>query len=151
MTAPWSVELDQNIFLVIKHDILVVFGHNHCHRSFLLLWNGLGFDTWLNLTVNIILDELAHVLLGNFSPGERELLVLDCILNGEGRPFADLEIQVSGVGTESFGINGCEVNFAFVLLSERLELSGELCPLLGSFREYVCKRNAGLEVIFRII
>ena len=147
MTAPWSIELDQDIFLVVKHDIFVVLRNNHRYRSFLLLRDGLGLDAGLDLAINIVLHELAHVLVGNFCSGEGELLVLDCILDSEGRPFADLEVQVAGVSAESFGINGGKVDFALVFLSEGLELSGELCPFLGSFREDVGKWNASLQII----
>jgi hypothetical protein len=92
MTAPWSVELDQNIFLIVKHNIFVVLGDNHYHWSFLLLRDGLGLDAGLDLAINVVLHKLAHVHLGDLCSTERELLILGGILNGEGRPIADLKV-----------------------------------------------------------
>jgi hypothetical protein len=118
MTAPWSIKLNQNIFLVVKHNVFVILGDNHRHWSFLLLRDRLRLDAGLNLAINIVLNKLAHVLLGDLCSAEWELLILDGILNGEGRPLADLKIQVSGMCTKSFGINCRKVDFALVLLSK---------------------------------
>jgi hypothetical protein len=92
MATPWSIELDQNILLVVKHDIFVVLRDNYCHWSFLLLRDRLGLDAGLDLAINKVLYKLAHVLIGEFGSAEGELLILDGILDSEGRPFPDLTI-----------------------------------------------------------
>ena len=147
VTAPWSIKLHQDILLVVKHDIFVILRNDHRHRSLLLLRDGLGLDAGFDLAINVILDKLAHELLGKLRSCKGEFLVLHCVLDGEGWPLADLKVQVPGVCTESFCINGGKVDFALVLLSESFELSGKFGSLLGTFREDVGKRNAGLEII----
>jgi hypothetical protein len=92
VTAPWGVEFDQNIFFVVKHNVFVVLRDNYCHWSFLFLWDRLRLDTRLDLAVNVILHKLAHVLLRDLCSAEWELLILDGILNGEGRPLAHLQV-----------------------------------------------------------
>lgn len=64
MTAPWSIELDQNVFAVIQHNVFEVLRDNYCHWSFLLLRDRLGLDTGFDAAINIVLHKLAHVLLG---------------------------------------------------------------------------------------
>jgi hypothetical protein len=118
MTTPWSVELNQNIFVIVKDNIVVVLRDNNGHWSFLLLWDRLRLDTGLDLAINIILDKLAHVLFGDFGSAEWELLVFDSVLNGEGRPLAHLKVQVSGVCAKCFGINCRKVNFALEFLRQ---------------------------------
>jgi len=92
VTAPGSIELDQNVLLVVEHNVLVVLRDDHRHRSFLLLWDRLGLDAGFDLAINIVLHKLAHVLLGDLRPAEGELLIIDCVLDSEGRPLADLEV-----------------------------------------------------------
>lgn len=147
MTAPWSVKLDQDIFLVIKHDVLVVLGDNHGYRAFLLLRDGLGLDAGLDLAVDVLLNELAQVFLGDLCSAKGEFLVLGGVLDGKSRPLADFQVQVPRVCTESLGINGCKIDLALVLLSKRLELGGELGTLLGGLCEDVRKRNTRLDTI----
>jgi hypothetical protein len=92
MTAPWSIELNQNIFLIVKYNIFVVFRNNHRHWSFLLLRDRLGLDAGFDIAINVVLHKLADVLLGDFRSAEGELLILDSILDDKGRPFADLKV-----------------------------------------------------------
>ena len=68
---------------------------------------------------------------------ERELLVLDGFLNSEGWPFADVEVQVLGVLAEGFGVDGCEVDFAFVFFGDGLQFGDELLALFGGLGEDV--------------
>ena len=145
MTAPWSIELDQNIFLVVKHDVFVVLRNNHHHRSFLLLRDGLGLDAGFDLAINVVLHELAHLLFGEVplrSKGNFWFLTVSWMAKAGHLPTS--RFRFPACAPKCFGVNCCKINLALVLLSERLELSGELCALLGCFCEDVGKRNAGL-------
>ena len=52
---------------------------------------------------------------------EGEFLVLDGFLDGESGPLVNFEVEVSGVGSERFRVNGCETDFSLMLLSQGLE------------------------------
>lgn len=126
MTAPWSVELDQDILLVIKDDLIVVLGNDDGDWAILLLWNSLGLDAWLDLASNEIVNKLANCL-GSKLVGlvEWELLVLDSFLDGESWPLANLKVEVATVLSESLCVNSSEVDLALVLLSDLLEVLGK--------------------------
>ena len=146
MTAPGSVILEKNIVFVIQNYLFVVVGHNDLNRAFLLLRNRLRLDAGGDLAIDEVLDECANVGVGKLLLLiERKLLILDRLLDGESWPFAIFEIQVTGVCTESLGINGGEADNTLVLLCERLELSGQLSALLWGFREYVGQWDASLR------
>ena len=69
--------------------------------ALLLLRNRLALDTWRNLAVDKVLDESADIIMCEFlALVKGELLVLDGLLDGEGGPFVDFKVEVSGVGTE---------------------------------------------------
>lgn len=149
VSAPRSVELEKDILLVVHHNILVVLGHNNSDWTLLLLWDRLALDRWLNLASNEVLEKLANLLLadrlGVTGVGVRELLVLGDVLDGEGGPLADLEVEVAGVLAKGGGVDGGEVDLALVLLSDGLEGVGERSALFGGLGEDVGERNAGLE------
>ena len=116
MSTPRSVEFNENILLVVKYDIFICVRHNHSHRPVILFGNGLGFDARLHVAVDVILDELADMLLIDRASGEWEFLVLASVLDGKGGPLADLEVQVASVRAECLGVDGGEVDLALVLL-----------------------------------
>ena len=146
VTAPWCVKLKENIFVIIKDDILVIVRHNDLNGTFVLLWDRFGFDAGLNLAVNKVLDEGTNVLLSQFlALIEGEFLVLDGLLNGEGGPFVDLKVQVTGVSTKGFGVNGGKADSALVLLGNGLELGSDLIAFFRGFSEDVGERDASLE------
>lgn len=147
MTTPWRIEFQKDILVVVEDNIFVVVRNDDSNGTLLLLWNRLRFDTRFNLAIDKGLDEIADVLLRKLlGLVEWEFLILDSLLNGEGRPLANFEVEVAGVGTKSFGVNGCEVDCTFVLLGKGLEGGGEFCTLFRSFGEDVGKGNAGLGV-----
>ncbi len=146
MTAPRSVELNENIDIVIKDNVLVVVRNHHMHRSFLLLRNGFRLDGWLNLALKHILDELANIFLGDLLVlVEGVLQVLDSLVNCESRELVDLEVQVASVRTVSLSINGGNRNGTPVLLSHWPQHVCKLSSLLRSLGKDIGKRNAGLE------
>ena len=69
--------------------------NHNLHGPFLFLGNWLRLDAWLDLAVkealhkgaNVLLRDLLLLVIG-------ELLVLDDLLDGEGGPFAVLQIEV---------------------------------------------------------
>lgn len=149
VSTPGGVELEENILLAVNDNLLVVLGHNNSDWALLLLWNWLALDAWLNLAGNEVLDEFSNLLLaeslGRAGLGVGELLVLGGVLDSESWPCADLEVEVACVLTESAGVDGCKVDLALVLLSDRLEGLGESLALLGGLSENVGERDSGLE------
>ncbi len=138
MTAPWGVELEKNIVLILQNDLFVVVGHNDLDRALLLFWNRLRLDAGVDFAINEGLNECANIIVRNLLVlVKRKLLVLDSLLDGKSWPFAIFEVQITSVRTESLGVNGGEADDTLVLLCERLEFSGQLSALLWSFCEYV--------------
>lgn len=101
VTAPWGIELEENIMVIVHNNVLVIVGYNNLHWAFLLLGNRLGLDAWVNLAVNEVLDEFADVIVGDLHVlVERKLLVLDGLLNGKRGPLVDFEVQITSVCAE---------------------------------------------------
>ena len=122
VTAPWGVEFQEYVIIIVHHNIFVVVGNDDLYWPFLFLGDWLRLDAWLDLAVKELLHEGANVLLGDLLLLVKgELLVLDDLLNGEGGPFAVLQIQVLRVGAESFCVNRGEVDFALMLLGKGLQ------------------------------
>ena len=148
VSAPRRVELEQDVLLVVDDELLVVLRDDDGDGSFLLLRDRLGLDARLDLAGDKVVEELADGLFAQgFDAallGEGELLVLLRVLDGEGRPVANLEVQVAAVLAEGLGIDGREVDSALVLLGNRLESLAERLALLGRLGEDVGERNSGL-------
>ena len=146
MTAPWSVELEENILLVIENLGLVVVGNDDGDGTILVLRNGLRLDGRLDLAGNKVVNKLGNAskvdLLGLVVG---VLGVLANVLDSEGGPLANLKVQVTTVLAESLSINGSEVDDTLVLLSEGLELLGEAGALLLGLSEDVGERDTGLK------
>lgn len=95
--------------------------YNHRNRSLLRLRNRLRLHARLNLTRQKVLDELADILNSKFlGLAHGELLVLDGLLDGKSGPLADVEVKVLGVLAKGFGVDGGEVDGAFVGLGDGL-------------------------------
>lgn len=147
VTAPGSVELEEDILVVIEDNVVVALGNNNGDGALLGLGDGLGLDAGLNLAGNEVVDELGNLVVGDLLLlVEGELLVLGDLLDSERGELVGLEVQVAGVSTESLSINGGEVDLAAVLLSNGLESLGELLSLLGGLGEDVGKGNTGRHV-----
>ena len=146
MTAPWSVELEENILLVIENLSLVVVGNDDGDGTILVLRNGLRLDGRLDLAGNKVIDKLGNAskvdLLGLVVG---VLGVLANVLDSKGGPLANLKVQVTTVLAESLSINGREVDDTLVLLGEGLEFLGEAGALLLGLSEDVGERNTGLK------
>ena len=146
MTAPWCVELKENILLVVENLSLVVVGNDDGDGTILVLRNGLRLDGRLDLAGNKVINELGDAskvdLLGLVIG---VLGVLANVLDSEGGPLANLKVQVTTVLAESLSINGSEVDDTLVLLSEGLELLGEAGALLLGLSEDVGERDTGLK------
>jgi len=145
VTAPWSVELNQDILLVVKDNLIVVLGNDNGDRTILLLWNGLRLDAWLDIASSEFIDKFANILSGKLlGLVEWELLVLDSLLNGECRPLANLEVKVTTVLSECLCVNGSKVDLALVLLGDFLEVLGEGFTLFWGFGENIGEGETGL-------
>lgn len=83
MTAPWSIELDEDILRIIKNHILVRVGNDDGDRAFLCFWDWFRFDAGLQLAVNEALDERGNILLSQSISLEWIFLALDRLLNGK--------------------------------------------------------------------
>ena len=146
VTAPGSVELDQDILVGVHDNLVVVLGDNNGDGTVVLLGDGLGLDAGVDLAGDKVVKELGNLLCGEVSALEGELLVLLSVLDGESGPLADLEVEVASVLTEGLCVDGGEVDLALVLLGDRLEGSSESLTLLGSLGEDVGEGNTGLRV-----
>lgn len=65
-------------------------------------------------------------------------------MDGEGREFLSIKIQIPGISAERFSVNSDNVDSTPVLLRNRLEVGGKLLPLLLRFRKDKRQRNSGL-------
>ena len=126
---------------------MVVLRNYNCDGALLLFWDGLGLDARLYFSSDKVVNELANTLLIELLVlrEEREFLVLNRLLNGKGRPFANLKIKIVSVLAKGFGVDSSEVNSAFVLFSNRLKGSSERFAVFGGFSENIGERNTGLK------
>ena len=144
VAAPWGVEFQENI-LVFVDDFLVVVRYDDLDAALLLLRNGLALDTWCNLAVDKVLDESADIVMCKFlALVKREFLVLDGLLDGEGGPFVDLKVEVSGMGTERFGVDCSQIDFALEFLSDGLEGFRQGFTLFRGFGEDIAEGESSL-------
>lgn len=147
VTAPGSVELNEDILGVIKDNVVVALGDDDGDGALLGLGDGLRLDGRLNLASNEVIDELLDGLGGDLLLlVEGELLVLGGLLDGEGRELVGLEVQVAGVSTESLGVDGSEVDNTTLSLSDGLEGIAKLLALLGGLGKDVGEGNASRHV-----
>lgn len=145
MSAPWSIELNQNIFLVVEDNLIVVLGNNDSDWSILCFRNRLRLDAWIDLAGDEVIDKLANIFSGKLlSLVEGELLVLDSLLNSECRPLANFKIKIATVLSECLGVDGSKIDLPFVLLSDSLEVFGEAFTLFWGFGEDVGKWKTSL-------
>lgn len=145
MTAPGSVELDEDILVVVDAiNVLVVLGDNGDDGALLLLGDGLRLDAGLDLAGSEVVDELGNGIVGDLSLlVEGELLVLADLLDGE-------RGELVGLGGSSYRREHrkalasmvAKLTFALVLLSNGLESLGELLSLLRGLGEDVGEGNA---------
>ena len=135
MAAPGRVELEEDVLFVVDDEVLVALRDYDGDGALLLFGDGLALDAGLDGAGDDVVDEFANLLLGEIGGrtlgGERELLVLRRVLDGEGGPCADLEVQVAGVLAESLGVDGGEVELSLMLLGDRLQGLGERFALCG--------------------
>lgn len=146
VTAPGSVELDENVLLVVNDNLLVVLAHNNGDWALLGLGDGLRLDAGVNLAVQNVLDELADLLgveLLGLVVGV--LGVLAGLLDGEGGEVLGLQVQVAGVGTKQLGVQGNNVDVSAVLLGDGAEVLSELLALLGGLSEDIGQRDTSLN------
>lgn len=88
VSAPWGIEFEKNVLGVVENDVVVVLGNNNGDGA-ILLGDGLALNARLNLASDEVVEELANLLFVD-GTGEGELLVLLGVLDGEGRPLANL-------------------------------------------------------------
>ena len=79
-----------------------------------------------------------------FALVEGEFLVLDGFLNGECGPLVGFKVEITGVGAKGLGVDGSQIDLAFVLLRDGLQRLGERFALFGGLCENIAKRNTGL-------
>lgn len=147
VTAPGSVELNEDILAVVEDNVVVALGDDDGNGALLGLGDGLRLDGRLNLASNEVVNELLDGVGGDLLLlVEGELLVLDGLLDGEGGELVGLEVQVAGVSTESLGVNGGEVDDTTLGLSNGLEGLAKLLALLGGLGEDIGEGNASGHV-----
>ncbi len=122
MAAPGSVKLNEDVLVVIDDNLIIVVSYDNLNWAFLVLGDRFRLDTWLNLTINKFLDEYSDIFLGKLlALVKGKFLILDGFLDGEGREFLGVEVEVAGVSAKRFGVNGGEVEFALMFDCQRLE------------------------------
>ncbi len=150
VAAPWCVEFEKDVILVVDDYIFVVVSDNDLDMSFLLFRDRLGFDAGLHLAINEVLDECAHIIVREFlALVKGKFLVLHGLLNCESGPLVHFQIQVTSVSTETFGVNGREAEGSLVLLCERLEGLRQFCAFLRGLGKDVGEGNTSLLRISR--
>ena len=93
MTAPWGVELNEDVLGLVLDNFVIVVCHNDRDRTFLFLWDRLTLDTGANLTIYEVLSECGNVLVSQFlGLWEWVLLVLLNVLDGESWEFIGFEV-----------------------------------------------------------
>lgn len=93
MAAPWCIVFNQNVFVVVKYDFVVVVCDYYRDRAVLLFRNRLRLNTGLEFAGEIIGHEFANFFfVDGFLLVERKFLVLDSFLNCKCRPRADLQV-----------------------------------------------------------
>ena len=138
VTAPWGIEFEKNIIVVVQNDFLVIVGYHDLDRALLLLRNRLRLDAGVNLALHKLLDESADLVVRDFlGLVKGEFLVLESLLDSKCGPFAIFEVEVTSVCAECLGINGGEAEDPLVLLCQWLEFNCQFSPLLWGFSEYV--------------
>lgn len=150
VSAPWSVELEENVLVAVDDDVLVVLCNDDLDCALLaLLWKWLALDAWLDLAGDEVFDVFANLLCGELLDVAGglvwELLVLGGVLNGESWPLANFEVEVTSVLAKGRGVDGSEADLALVLFSKWLEILCERFALLSGLGEDVCEWKAGLE------
>lgn len=125
VSAPRRIEFKKYILLVVNDNVIVVMRHNNLDGAFLLLGDGLRLDAWLNFAVDKVLDEFSNVVVSNLlGLVIGEFQVFHGFLNRKGGEFVGFKVQVSGVGTEGFGVNDSKVHFALVFDCQGFESLG---------------------------
>ena len=103
VSAPRGIKFKKHVVVIVDHNILIAVGYNNLNGVFLLFWNRLRLDAWIDFTVDEILHECAHVIHSKLlTLVIWELLVLDSFLDGKGGPFVYLQVEIAGVSTEGF-------------------------------------------------
>lgn len=113
VSAPRSVELDEDILVLVHDDILVGVGDDDGDWAVISFWDSLGLDASSNVTGDDTLNELGDLLLGELLLlVEGVLLVGNGVLDGEGRELLRNKVEVGSVSTKGLGVDGSEVDLA---------------------------------------
>ena len=119
--------------------------HDDLDAAFLLLGDRLALHARRDLAVDKVLHESADFVMRHLlALVEGEFLVFDRFLDGKRGPLVGLEVEITGVGAKGFGIDGGEIDLAFVLLRDGLQGLGEGFALFRGFCEDVAEWNASL-------
>ena len=112
--------------------------YNNLNATLLRLRDRFALDTRGDFAINKVLHESANLIMRDlFALVKGEFLVLDGLLDREGGPLVDFEVQVAGVGAKGLGVDGGDVELAFVLLGNGFEFFGEGSALFFCFCEDV--------------
>lgn len=146
MSAPGSVELDEDVLVVVDDELVVGVSDHHGHGSLLRLGDRLGLDAGLDLALQDILDELTDFLGDDLLRLVVGVLgVLGDVVDHERGKLGGVEVEVSRVGAKRLGVDGGDVDLTLELLGDGLELLGERGALLLGLREDVRQGDAGLS------
>jgi hypothetical protein len=147
VSTPRSVELNQDILLIVNDNLLEVAADNDGDRAFLGLGNRLRLDTGFNFALKDVLDEFADLLgINLLGLIVGVLSVLGNVLDSESGEVLGFEVQVTGVGTKELSIESDDVDVSTVLLSDRAEVSSELLTLLWGLGKNVSQGDTGLSI-----
>ncbi|KAF1747809.1 hypothetical protein GCK72_024275 [Caenorhabditis remanei] len=129
VSAPWSVELDEDVLGVVTGDLFEVLSDKNLDWVLVpILWNLLGHKVWLDGSIKVVLGELGDVLGGDLLEVWLELghvlLKRDKTDGWELVLLESEEFHDSGV-LLNIGVNVDEEDFSLELLGGVLELSLE--------------------------
>lgn len=99
---PWSIEFDENIFLVIENDIVIGVSDNNGNGTLLFLGNGFTLDAGLQFATYKTSHKFLDIFMGDlFRLIKWVFLIVDNILDSKSGPC--LLAKQSAIDTEGRG------------------------------------------------
>ena len=148
MSAPGSIELDEDVLLIVVDDLVKFIGNKYEDGLILGSGNRFALERGLKLASEVLVNELVGAVWRQ-RLGLRVwvLELLGHVLYDERRPFDLLEIHRLSVFTELDGVDPNKINFALELLGEGfVRFEESILGPVGRVKEEIGKWEAGLGV-----
>lgn len=147
VTAPWSVELDEDVLGVVHDELVVLGADNNLDVGVVLLGDLGGLERGLELAGGVLGDPLVDGGEGRNDTRHGVLGAALDVLDDEAGPVVHLEVEGLGVVGVLDGVDPDEVDLALVLLGDGLDGVDVLLELvIIGVDEEVGKRKTSLGV-----